>query len=411
MPTTTEMSLTGLLDGYETTLTGMGYGYATKLELLKRAGVIIRRHEDQGLECIDPEIIADYAREIDDRYFNNELKWHYYRALTREIQRFVNYVDSGKSDALPSPLRGSKQKLTPKFEQIANVFVSEKFHPNTRSDIRWVTRKYLAWLEDQGHMNLIGVGASHIQRFLLFCSERYAPSSIHDIKLYLKKLYAYLYTTGQSESAYSALLSFTVSREKRVYPTLPKSDIAKLLDVIDRASLMGKRNYAVMMLGTVLGLRACDVVALKLSDIDWQSGEIKIMQSKTARPLVLPLTQDVGEALQDYILNARPKSKAKEVFLRIKAPHTALMTAVSIGEIYEDCCIAAGLPASRRFHNLRRSLGTSMVSNGVSVYDVAQIFGDGNVESVKPYIAADMEHLKMCALSFDCIAPIGGGIQ
>jgi integrase len=217
-----------------------------------------------------------------------------------------------------------------------------------------------------------------------------------------------LYAAGQCESNYSALLSFTVSRETKVYPTLPKSDIAKLLDAIDRTSISGKRSYAIMMLGTVLGLRACDVIALKLTDIDWPRGEIRIVQSKTSQPLVLPLTQDVGEALQDYILNARPKTKAKEVFLRFNAPHTALKSAVSIGEIYEDCCIAAGLPVSRRFHNLRRSLGTSMVANGVSVYDVAQVFGDGNVESVKPYIAADTEHLKMCALPFDGIAPVGG---
>jgi site-specific recombinase XerD len=410
MITQRKIPITGLLDGYEATLTEMGYGFATKLQYLKRAGMIVHKHENQGMAYIDAAIISDYSREIYEKYYNGGLTKYYYRSLTREIQRFVNYIEFGKSDALPSPLRGSRQELTPEFEQIADGFVSEKFHPNTRGDVRWVTRRYFAWLEEQGHLNMTGVGASFIQRFILHCSEQYAPSSIHNIKLYIKKLYAYLYATGRAESDYSALLSFTVSREKRVYPTLPKSDIAKLLDAIDRTSISGKRNYAIMMLGTVLGLRACDVIALKLTDIDWQRGEIKIMQSKTSKSLVLPLTQDVGEALQDYILHARPKSKAQEVFLRISAPHTALTTAVSIGEVYEDCCIAAGLPASRRFHNLRRSLGTSMVAGGVSVYDVAQVFGDGNVESVKPYIAADVEHLKMCALPFDGIAPMGGAV-
>jgi len=410
MTTQTGIPIAGLLDGYETTLTEMGYGYATKLEFLKRAGLIIRQHESQGVEYIDASIVSAYSREIDDRYYNGNLKKHYYRGLARQIQRFVTYIDSGISGALPNPLRGSRQELTPEFERIADRFLSEKFHPNTRCDVRWVTRKYFAWLEEQGEMNPSGAGASFIQRFLLHCSEQYAPSSIHNIKLYLKKLYAYLYATGQVESNYSTLLSFTVSRDKKVYPTLPKSDIAKLLDAIDRTTITGKRNYAIMMLGVVLGLRACDVIALNLKDIDWRHGEIKIVQSKTSKSLVLPLTQDVGEALQDYILNARPKSGSKKVFLRIKAPYTALTSAVSIGEVYEYCCIAAGLPVSRRFHNLRRALGTSMVSNGVSVYDVAQVFGDGNVESVKPYIAADTEHLRMCALPFDGIAPIGGAV-
>lgn len=85
-----------------------------------------------------------------------------------------------------------------------------------------------------------------------------------------------------------------------------------------------------MMLGTVLGIRACDIIGMKLKDIDWRSGEIKFTQSKTGNPV----TQDVGEALRDYILNARPESEAEEIFVRVYAPHTALKAAVTIGEIY-----------------------------------------------------------------------------
>ena len=209
----------------------------------------------------------------------------------------------------------------------------------------------------------------------------------------MKKLYVFLYETGRTDDYYSALFSFSVNREKKVFPVLPKSDIATLLDTIDRSKVKGKRDYAIMMLGTVLGLRACDIVALKLEDIDWLRGEIRIMQSKTSNPVILPLTQDVGEALKDYILNARSSTADHEIFLRINAPHKRLASAVTVGEIYRDCCIAAGLPANKRFHNLRRALGTSMAANGISVYDVAQVFGDKNVNSTKPYLAADMEHL------------------
>lgn len=106
------------------------------------------------------------------------------------------------------------------------------------------------------------------------------------------------------------------------------------------------------------------------------------------------MTHDVGEAWKDYILNARPSTTDKEIFLRIRAPHKKLAVAVTVGEIYRDCCIAAGLSASTRFHNLRRALGTSMARNGVSIYNVAQVFGDKNVNSTKPYLAADTEHLK-----------------
>lgn len=411
MPSKEKIPVERLLENYETALAQTGYSITTKLLLVKRAELIIRRHLNAGLAYFDQTTINRYTGEIDDKYFKGNMQKKHYERTKREIDRFVSYVCIGRIDSLPSTLRGARQELTPKFEQIAKEFAAGDFHPNTRCDIRWVTHKYFNWLEGQGFIDMTGVGAIHIQKFLLACSEQYPPSTIHNVRLYLKKLYAFLYATGRVDDNYSALFSFSVNREKKVFPVLPKSDIAKLLDTIDRSTVKGKRDYAIMLLGTVLGLRACDIVALKLADIDWLRGEIRIVQAKTANPVILPLTQDVGEALKDYILNARPSAVDHEIFLRIKAPHTKLAAAVTVGEIYRDCCIAAGLPANKRFHNLRRALGTSMVTNGISVYDVAQVFGDKNVNSTKPYLATDMEHLKMCALSFEGIAPAGGDAQ
>lgn len=411
MPPKEKVSIEGSLESYEAALAQTGYSITTKLLLVRRAELIIRRHLNVGLVYFDQAVINHYMSEIDDKYFKGNMQKTHYERTRREIDRFVSFVCTGRIDALASTLRGARQELTPKFKQIAKEFIAGDFHPNTRCDIRWVTCKYFSWLEQQGFTDMTGVGAIHIQKFLLACSEHYPPSTIHNIRLYLKKLYVFLYVTERTDDDYSALFSFSVNREKKVFPVLPKSDIAKLLDTIDRSSVKGKRDYAVMMLGTVLGLRACDVVALKLEDVDWLRGEIRIMQSKTSNPVILPLTQDIGEALKDYILNGRPSTEDHEIFLRIKAPHIKLASAVTVGEIYKDCCIAAGLPASKRFHNLRRALGTSMVANGISVYDVAQVFGDKNVNSTKPYLAADIEHLKMCALSFEGIAPAGGEAQ
>ena len=114
-----------------------------------------------------------------------------------------------------------------------------------------MTYKYFAWLEEQGFRDITGVGAIHIQKFFLACSEHYTPSTIYDVRLYLKKLYGFLYAAGKAEDDYSELFSFAVNREKKVFPVLPKSDIAKLLDSIDHSTVKGKRDYAIMMLGTL----------------------------------------------------------------------------------------------------------------------------------------------------------------
>lgn len=143
MTTQITIPIAGILGRYETALTGMGYSYTTKLLLLKRADQIIRRHEERGLGYIDPDIISDYSREIEKRYFKGKIQKRYYRSIVREIQRFVNFAVN-KNCRPASPLRGSRQKLTPEFERIADGFVSGDFHPNTRCDIRWTTYKYFS---------------------------------------------------------------------------------------------------------------------------------------------------------------------------------------------------------------------------------------------------------------------------
>jgi integrase len=271
-----------------------------------------------------------------------------------------------------------------------------------------VAHKYFAWLETQGYEDLSVVGANEIRNYLLFASKQYSQNSMRSVKLYLSKLYSHLYEAGLAETSYQQLLSFSVQYDVKIGLPPHKDDIAKMLDAIDRKTVSGKRAYAAMMLGIVLGLRAADVANLKLTDIDWQNGKVKILQTKTAKSVVLPLTRDVGEALSDYILNGRLQSESKQVFLRLQRPYNGISGAVTIGEIYHDCCVTAGLTPSKRFHNLRRALGTSMVNAGVAVTTAAQVFGDVNIDPMKQYIAVDLEHLKLCALPFDGIATKGG---
>jgi integrase len=397
--------------GYEAALRATGMAASTVLRNIHYGVMLENMHVMQGKEHLDYGIVADYTKSIRTRYESGEIGRKYCNSVMRNIGRFLGYVESGEVN-LENPMRGSRYTLTKNFEVIADAFLaSGKYHPNTRNDMRWVSHKYFVWLTAQGYADLKGVGAGQLQGFLVDSAKQLSPNSMHDVKLHLKKLYAYLYEAGLSESPYTEFLSFRVNRETRISPCLPQDDIARVLAAIDRSTIGGKRAYAAMLLGAELGLRACDVVELKLADIDWVSGEIKIVQAKTGRTLVLPLTTSLGEALRDYILNGRRNSPSQQIFVRLNTPHTPLKAAVTIGEIYRDCCIAAGIKSSTQFHDLRRSLGTAMAAGGVSVVDAAQVFGDAHIDSMKQYIALDSKHLKLCALPFDGIAPAGGGAQ
>jgi integrase len=398
------------LEAYDAALKEYGLGYTSRLDAMRNAMSIIQRHKEVGATYLDGQIISDFIGKICERFYNGEISKNQARNTRRTAERFMRFVQTGEVQ-FESTLKGSRIMLLPELQCIADKFLtSEDFHPNTRNDIRLTVHKYFDWLASKGYKNLRGVGAEQIQKFILDCSEKMAMGTVYNIKLYLKKLYAYLHKSGQSESSYQELLSFKVNRGTKVQPVLRKGEIAAMLGTIDRRTATGKRAYAVMLLGTVLGLRACDIINLKRSDIDWTLGELRILQSKTARTVVLPLTKDVGEALEDYILNARRDSGAPQIFLRLNGAIAPLKSAVTIGEIYRDCCVAAGLSVSKKFHTLRRSLGTSMLASGSPVTMVAQVLGQSDVDSTKKYIASDYEHMKMCALPFGGIMPVAAEI-
>jgi site-specific recombinase XerD len=412
-----QQAFTELMESYNEALAANGISVSGRVGKLQRVSVIIRRHETLGKDKLDDEVIAEYIHEIGDRFNIGEIGEDHANTMRRETEQFVQFIKTGDV-RLSNPLLGARIVLLPEFQKIVDDFLAsdsalvgaggKTISPNTRNDMRWVAHKYFEWLTEQGFANLRKVGAQQIQKFMLHCSETMAMGSVHNVRLFMMKLYAHLYKSGQSQSSFAALLSFKVNREKKIPETQSADELAAMLETIDRKTVEGKRSYAVMMLGVVLGLRACDVVALKLTDVDWINGEIKVLQAKTSISVILPLTKDVGVALCDYILNARPQSDSEQIFLRLRTPYIGLKSAVTIGEIYESCCKAAGLPQSKRFHTLRRSLGTSMLSSGTPVTTVAQVLGHTEVDSTKKYIAVDKEHLKMCALPFDGIKPRGG---
>jgi len=191
-----------LLENFENALKNKKLGYAGRLRKLSYAGNIIRVHEKEGLEWLDDEIVAKYLQDIDDRFYEEKMGKPYYQNLMRNIQQFLEFCKSGTIDTTYSH-KGSRYTLSPEFEKIADDFLaSGDFHPNTQNDMRWVSHKYFSWLESCEIYDLSTVGAGELQRFMLECAKQHPPNSIHNIRLFMKKLYSFLYDCGLSHSAH-----------------------------------------------------------------------------------------------------------------------------------------------------------------------------------------------------------------
>ena len=375
---------------------------------------LVRYHAMHGTEDFDPYLTAEYERNEKGRYERGEIsRGHYYHRL-RGIDKIRRLYDTGK--LLWEPCRaGSIYKHNDYYQRLLDDFIgSNAFHMNTRDDIVWVTRSFFSWLDENDHADLSHVTAAEIQKFIVHCSDFMASTSVRNVLMYMKKLCAYLHERGLLANPFTALLSMHVSRESKMYPAARQDEIALVLEQIDRSTVRGKRDYAVILLGAVVGLRAVDVRDMKLLNIDWKCGEIKIVQSKTGNTNVLPLTKDVGEAVKDYILHARPNSADENVFIRLYPPFVAISDSWSIGDIYDRYRKRAGLPREafdgKGFHSLRRAVGKNMTTAGIPVTSTAQVLGDMHFDSAKKYIALDSEHLAEVALDFSGIE-ISGGVS
>jgi len=373
---------------------------------------IIKLHEAKGQTEFNREIVTEYVQQVERRFERGEFGISHYRNLIRASQRLTEMHDTGRLD-WSAPKKKSGFRLNEYYENIRSSYISAGgFSPKGTSDATWVCRKYFAWLILEGHAELSGVGVSEIQRFIIHCSHHMKGTGLHNVKLYMKKLYAYLAGNGYAADDYSGLFAFPVSRVSRLFPALPPSEIAAMLELINKRTPKGKRDYAIVLLGVVMGLRAIDIARLRLTDIDWRMGEIKIVQAKTGKSLALPLTKDVGEAIRDYILHGRPETTTDTLFLSCHAPFRGFSNGVAIGDMYDYYRLRAGLPRDaydgKGFHALRRTLGKNLITSGISVNMVAQVFGGEDIDATEKYIALDSEHLKECALGFAGIAPKGG---
>ena len=368
---------------------------------------VVRWFRRRGHEMFDVSVADEYPRELSERLARGEIGKLHHNNLRKGALRMIGVYEVGTVD-FSLPKRGSRYRFNRYYENLPVEFSrSEPFHKNTLGDIVWVCRKFFAWLCENGHETLSVVGADELQRFVIDCSLSMKTNSLHNVKLYLRKLCVYLHKQGVLPNSYESLLSFRVSRETKVFPTTDHEEMESVLKIIDRDTPKGKRDYAMFLLAIVTGLRAVDIMRLRLTDIDWRSGEINITQSKTGQNLQLPLTADIGEALKDYILNGRQQSNEPEIFLRCHTPYRAFADAVVIGDIYDEYRKAAGYERiafdGKGFHSLRRTVGTNLVASDISITDAAQILGKIKPESMKQYVSLDIEHLRECALDFSDI--------
>ena len=229
--------------------------------------------------------------------------------------------------------------------------------------------------------------------------EKSIAAILTTLRVFLRFLYLNRYTEKN--------LSLSVPKQNRYYyPSIPSTwepaEVKRMLDTIDQGSPVGKRDYAFLLLVANLGIRAGDIKALKLSDLDWTAKTITITQEKTKVEVTYPILHKVGWALIDYLQNARPVCESPYLFVRLHAPYEAFGENANLHNIITKYTRLAGItvPHGKRhgLHSLRHSLASTLLEQGTSLAVISEILGHVDSKSTSVYLHTDLNGLKACAL-------------
>lgn len=215
----------------------------------------------------------------------------------------------------------------------------------------------------------------------------------------------FLYSTNLIINDYAEKIHMPViSKNAKIPSTWKLDELKAMLSVIDRNSPIGKRDYAMILLACVLGLRVGDIKLLRFENFNWKDKRISIIQHKTRKPLSLPIPDSVGWAIIDYIKNGRPQYYETDyIFLKHMPPFDPIGDDNHMHQQLVKYMRKAGISHYRNrrcgFHSLRHSAGSMLLEMEISLPIITNILGhsDSNVTAI--YLKTDLQKLAECILS------------
>ena len=254
-------------------------------------------------------------------------------------------------------------------------------------------RAFLAWLPEPVQESVPVLSAGQVTGYVLdWTASRNGRAADMVTLPALRSLLRFLHAAGHVPHALAAAVPAGRRRPARV--GVPRAaggeQVRAALAACDRASAAGRRDYAIMVLLSRLALRGGEVARLQLADVNWRAGELTV-RGKGGRVDVLPLPADVGAAMADYLVHARPATASRALFVTLVAPFTALATS-SVTVMVARACARAGVP---RFgpHRIRHQSACDLLAAGASMPEIGQLLRHAQERTTAIYAKVDQARL------------------
>lgn len=376
-----------------------GYMESTIGQYEKSIRALGRFVEQRGSVCYTPSLGAAFASmTVSPRTgrFSAQRRFDYGRL----VGVFDTYVSTGRVDlACRRRGGGGPRPCCEEFVALSAAWEADVkdrgLAPATCDAYGRVCRGYLVFLESRGIEHLDDADGGSILGFLESLVGRWAASSLFWV---VSDFRPFLRFTGRVDLL-DAVGMANVKRSHAILPVLSDEDHRLVVAACASGPSVSSRDAAITLLALSTGLRACDIVALRLADIDWRARTVGLVQQKTRKPLTLPLSDLLVERLAGYVLDERPDSADDHVFLRVKAPHTRLVDHSSVHRITASVFRNAGVVGvvgGPRF--LRHNAASRLLRAAVPLPTIAAVLGHSSPQSTDVYLSVDRDRLLDCVL-------------
>jgi site-specific recombinase XerD len=383
-------------DRFATRLSEHGYvgeSVRLKLRLLVDLSWWLQR-QGLGVDALDEETTARFRQ--DGKQIG--LKAHLANGSATTLREVLDLLrETGVIPAPTPPIDTPLQKIERDFRQYLTQ--ERRLCDSTLKNILPLARRFLTERFGQEPIALGELRPPDVHRFLLRHVQLLSPARAQIMGYALRSFFRFLRLRGDITIDLGASIPKIAAWESSSLPkSLKAEEVERLLESCDQATNLGQRDYTILLLLARLGLRAGEVVAMTLDDINWEVGQLRV-RGKGGRKDLLPIPRDVGKALAHYLRHGRPRCATRRVFVRMHAPRRGFTSSVAIGDVMRRAVARTGIDSQRKgAHLLRHSLATEMLRKGAGLAEIGELLRHRHPDTTSIYAKVDLVALRALAL-------------
>lgn len=369
-----------------------------------------RRKWQQVKDFMLENKIKYYDTDVEQAYLSSVLGEFEYHQLNRKEKDLVNIIEvlsefqktgrilMGQRKHKPKVFKGEIGRIIAGFIDFRGSTL--KLSQQTIQSYVFHLYPFNCYMINEGVNQIGNIKASDILSYIEQMDPRTSANKHVSLNI-LKIFFRYLHEHQIISVDYSRIIpKDNYTNQPKLPSTFTDKEIDALLKAVDRGNPRGKRDYAILLLATQLGLRASDICELRFENINWENNVITINQYKTGKKIELPLLPQIGNAIIDYLKHGRPISQEKHCFIHVQAPYKRIHTS-DLGNLVRKYLTVARIDCSSRKHGphaLRHSFASALLKTKAPLPVISEALGHNSLVSTMSYLRIDVDSLRKCAL-------------